>query len=39
MLLHDVATCWNLTYDILVMALEYKKVIEQMISDDEEMGD
>ncbi|PBK86091.1 hypothetical protein ARMGADRAFT_941021 [Armillaria gallica] len=39
MLLHDVSTRWNSMYDMLVMALEYKRAVKQITSDDEEIGD
>ncbi len=39
MLLHDVATRWNSTYDMLVVALEYKKAVKQITTDNEDVGD
>ena len=30
---HDVATCWNLTYDMLRFALEYRKAIDILTAD------
>ncbi|KAK0435697.1 uncharacterized protein EV420DRAFT_1281601, partial [Desarmillaria tabescens] len=39
MLSHDMATRWSSTYDMLAMALEYKKAVKQITSDDEEIGD
>jgi hypothetical protein len=30
---HDVATCWNLTYDMLRFALEYWKAIDILTAD------
>ncbi|SJL03663.1 uncharacterized protein ARMOST_16509 [Armillaria ostoyae] len=35
----DVATRWNSTYDMLEVAVEYKRAIKQITSDDEEAGD
>ncbi len=39
MLPHDVATHWNSTYNMLVVALEYKKAVKQITTDDEDVGD
>jgi len=36
MMPHNVTTCWNSTYDILIIMLEYRKAIDE-ISGDREM--
>jgi hypothetical protein len=33
MMLRDVATCWNSTYDMLVFTLEYRDAIDEISSD------
>lgn len=35
----DVTTHWNSTYDMLIVALEYKKVVKQITTDDGNVGD
>lgn len=30
---HDIATCWNLTFDMLDFAIQYWKALDQMTSD------